>query len=387
VATPFSGTLQALVADGLHCSHAGLAAVTIVLGVWFGWFLFTEVRIYKTAPAHLQVERNIHAVEATIEARVLTNHMAVGREVSVGDTLVELEDTAVRLKRAEHHAKLDSARAQLPAIKAEIAAEEQALADARGATPVAQAEMRRRYQQAQAAAHLAEEELARWRALRKRGFVAELQVLERETTARRRRIEAEELRLAIARQGQDRHAGEADRRARIERLRRDAAELTGLITTTTEVVRQLEHESERYLLRAPVNGPLAEVADLRPGMIVRSGERLATIVPAGALKVTADFPPTAVGRIRPGQPAWLRLDGFPWGQYGRVTASVQRVAHEPRVGKIRVELTIPPRHVSIPLQHGLPGIVEIEVDRASPAVLVLRAAGALLRSANAKEGE
>jgi membrane fusion protein (multidrug efflux system) len=375
------------VADGLHRSRAGLAAVTIVLSAWFGWFLLAEVGIYQTAPAHLQAERDIQAVEATVEARVLINHMAIGREVGVGDILIELEDTAVRLKRAEHQASLNAARAQLHAIEAEIAAEEQALADMRGATPVAQAEMRRRYQQAQAAAQLAEEELARWRTLHKSGSVAELQVVERETAARRRRIEVEELRLAIDREGRDRRAGEADRRARIERLRRDAAELAGLIATTTEVVRQLEHEGERYRVRAPVSGPLAEVADLQPGMIVRSGERLATIVPTGALKVTADFSPTAVGRIRPGQPAWLRLDGFPWSQYGRVMASVRRVAHEPRAGKIRVELTIPPRHVSIPLQHGLPGIVEIEVERASPAVLVLRAAGALLRSTHAKGGE
>jgi multidrug resistance efflux pump len=380
VATSFSNTLQALVADTLHRHYFGLTIIGVVLIAWFAWFLFAEVGIYKTAPARLQAERNIHAVEARAEGQVVAIHMAVGREVRMGDILVELEDTAVRLKLAEQSAMLDSARAQLRAINAGIAAEEQALVEVREATAVAQAETRLRFEQAQATAHLADEEFARWRTLRASGFASDLQALERQTTARGRRSEAEGLRLAITRQQRDRSVAEADRHASIERLRREAAERAGFIATTTEITQQLKHDSQRYLLRAPVDGPLAEVADLWPGMMVRSGERLATIVPPGQLKMTAEFPSTAVGHIRTGQPAWLRLDGFPWGQYGRVAALVLRVAKEPRAGKIRVELTIPSRHASIPLQHGLLGTVEIEVERASPAVLVLRAAGALMRS-------
>lgn len=387
MATPFSHTLQALIADNSHRGHLGLVGVIIVLSVWLVWFLFAEVGIYKTAPARLQAEQDIHAVEATTEGRVVAIHMAVGRKVSVGDVLVELEDTAIRLKLAEHNAKLDSARAQLRTIKAAIAAEERALVNVHEAAPMVQAETQLRYEQAKPAAQLAEEELARWRTLRERGFVTDLQLIDRETTASRRRSEAEELRLAIARQGLDRRAAEADRHASIERLRRDAAELTGLIATTAEVVQQIEHESQDYVLRAPANGPLADVADLRPGMIVRSGERLATIVPTGELKILADFPPTAIGHIHPGQSAGLRLDGFPSEQYGRMTASVLRVAQEPRVGKIRVELGMLSHQTSIPLQHGLLGSIEIETERTSPAVLILRAAGALLHNTDARGSE
>lgn len=387
MATTFSHTLQALMAESLHRSPVGLASVVIILSIWFAWFLFAEVGIYKTAPAHLQAQRDIHAVEARTEGRVVAIHMAVGREVRAGDVLVELEDTAIRLKLAEHNARLNAARAQLRTIEAGVIAEEKALADVRAATPIAQEETRLRYEQAQPTAHLAEEELARWRTLREKGFITELQVLDRETTARRRRSEVDELSLAITRQQLDRRASEADRRAGIERLRRDAAELAGVIAATEEIVRQTKHEGQSYFLRAPVSGPLADIADLRPGMMVRSGERLATIVPTGELKLMADFPPAAIGHIHPGQSAGLRLHGFPSAQYGQVTASVLRVAQEPRAGKIRVELSMPVRHASIPLQHGLLGTVEIEVDRISPAVQVLRAAGALLRNTDTRVGE
>jgi membrane fusion protein (multidrug efflux system) len=41
---------------------------------------------------------------------------------------------------------------------------------------------------------------------------------------------------------------------------------------------------------------------------------------------------------------------------------------------------VDPLHTSIPLQHGLPGSVEVQVEEVSPAVLVLRTAGQLAAS-------
>ena len=127
-------------------------------------------------------------------------------------------------------------------------------------------------------------------------------------------------------------------------------------------------------------GRLGEVAELRIGSVVREGDRLAVVVPRGDLQVVADFlPPSALGRIRPGQPARLRLEGFPWAQYGSLAATVSRVASEVRNGGVRVELSVDPDGAApIPLQHGLPGAVEVQVERVAPVTLVLRTAGKLL---------
>jgi len=64
-----------------------------------------------------------------------------------------------------------------------------------------------------------------------------------------------------------------------------------------------------------------------------------------------------------------------------VGATVQSVGSEVRNGKIRVELAIDPNtHTTIPIQHGLPGSVEVQVEQISPATLALRAAGRLVTS-------
>jgi len=52
------------------------------------------------------------------------------------------------------------------------------------------------------------------------------------------------------------------------------------------------------------------------------------------------------------------------------------VAHEARDGQIRVELSMLSDPLSvIPLQHGLPGTIEVEVEQVAPVTLVLRAVG------------
>jgi len=59
-----------------------------------------------------------------------------------------------------------------------------------------------------------------------------------------------------------------------------------------------------------------------------------------------------------------------------VGATVSRVGTEIRDNLVRVELT-PETQLStgLTLQHGLPGSIEVSVDTAAPAVLLLRAAG------------
>ena len=115
-------------------------------------------------------------------------------------------------------------------------------------------------------------------------------------------------------------------------------------------------------------------------MFVKAGDKLAAVVPAGSLKVVADFlPAVALGRVQAGQPARLRLDSFPWAQYGSLVTTVSSVASEIRDGRVRVELTVSSQPTArLPLQHGLPGTLEVEVEQATPATLVLRAAGQLL---------
>lgn len=99
----------------------------------------------------------------------------------------------------------------------------------------------------------------------------------------------------------------------------------------------------------------------------------------GMLRAIAEFPPSAaLDNVHPGQPATVRLAGFSAARYGMFPARVSRVAGEIRDGHLSVELAL--NSVSarrVQFQSGLPAIVEIEIERVSPAALILRSAGAL----------
>jgi hypothetical protein len=96
-----------------------------------------------------------------------------------------------------------------------------------------------------------------------------------------------------------------------------------------------------------------------------------SIVPSGEPRVIAEFASTAaLGHIRAGQHAHLRLPGF-----GSFPAHVTSVGGQIRDGTVRVELAVDPSPAAIPVQNGLPATVEVEVESVSPATLLLRAAG------------
>jgi multidrug resistance efflux pump len=165
--------------------------------------------------------------------------------------------------------------------------------------------------------------------------------------------------------------------AQVESLRRAVLTLEGEAAGSQAAVARLRQDIDRHAVRSPVTGTIADVAALRTGAYVAQGQQLATVVPHGGLMIVADFVPAAVlGRIRPGQPARLRLDGFPWAQYGSMPAVVTRVAGEVRDGLVRVEFAPDLSSARrFALQHGLPGSVEVSLEEVSPAQLVLRAAG------------
>jgi membrane fusion protein (multidrug efflux system) len=205
--------------------------------------------------------------------------------------------------------------------------------------------------------------------------LAELDLLRVQAEAQRRQAAANRLRLAVDRLQREQQTQEAH----LDRLKRESTRLEGQRTTGAATLERLTHEMERRHIRAPVAGRLGAVAPLHIGTFVKEGDKLGTVVPAGSLTVVAEFlPAVALGRVQAGQPARLRLDSFPWTQYGSLATTVSSVANEVRDGRVRVELTVTSEPtVRLPLQHGLRGTVEVEVEQVAPAILVLRAAGQL----------
>jgi membrane fusion protein (multidrug efflux system) len=327
--------------------------------------------------ARLEVDQAVHPIAASIAGRVVTTHLIVGRAVQAGEVLAELDAEAPRLQYEEARVRLTALTAQRQARRQELSAEQVAQQDERQAARVALDEARARARETEVGARAAAEQADIYARLDARGLASRLDLLRVKADADQKRAAVDALRLAVSRLERDQRTRDSDRTARLTQFHREITQLDGDIRTAEATLARLAHTIDQTRVRAPITGSLGEVANLQPGAVVRQGDTLGVVLPAGALRVVASFlPATSLGRVQSGQPARLRLDGFPWAQYGSLAGTVTSVSTEARDGVIRVECRLGPGiSTTIPLQHGLPGTVEVEVERISPATLVLRAAG------------
>ncbi len=369
----------------LSADRPGLSLLTMLAGLallagWLTWSVRARVSRYEvTDSARLEVDRAAYPVQARVAGRIFASHATLGQLVRAGDILVDLESDSEKLSLGEEITRLKSVDPQLEALRAQTGVLDQGRHEERNVLNVAQEEARAKYREAEAQWKQAEVDAERERLLFNEKLIAESEYLKSRADAQSKRAAADSLQLAVSRLDPELRVRETDRDARNRQILTDTTKLDAQRATSLATIRRLEYEIERKRIRAPISGRLAEFAVLRPGGYVEEGDKLGVILPEGKLRIVADFAPAALGRLRPGQPAKLRLNGFPWAQYGSIGATVDRVAGEIRDGRVRVELALDSNSSSrIPLQHGLPGMVEVEVERVSPAALVLRSTGQAL---------
>jgi multidrug resistance efflux pump len=376
-AVTFNRTLRSLESEKARSWISGLLVASTILGLWILWFFLGRVPIHEvTDQARIEVELSAHPVAAEVTGRVLTSALGLGRPVKKGEVLVELDPEAARLALEESRVRIAAIGSSLAALSREIEACKEADAAHTKAGEASLEEARARVQETEARWRFSESKFKTVETLRAAGSVSveDLQQARMEMDSDRAALDAR--RLAVLRLAQETEALERDRRAAIAKLEVESVELRGQEEAERAAVRRLEREIELHRVRAPIDGAIGKAGDLRVGSVVRPADELASIVPSGPPRVVALFPTAAIGRIRKGQQARLRLHGFPWTRFGTPLAVVTDVGNEPRDGLVRVELDLLPDSApAIPLEHGLPANVEVEVERLVPAELVLRTVG------------
>jgi len=374
--------MRRLEADGSRRTVVLLATIVLIITLWAGWLAKARISVYaSTGVARLEVNQENHPVDAPVIGRISVAHLTAGQRVNAGDLLLELDANPERLERSQARAKLAPSAQQLRSLDEELQAEQRAIEVEQHSAEAANIQALAQAQEATAAADLAADEAKRLADLQRRGLVSELDALRGRKQAEERQSEALGAASAAQRVMRDLAAKEQDRLGRIARLRNEVAEIEGGRSEAVAASERLDYQIGQRQVRAPVAGTVAEVAPIKIGRMVQPGERICTIVPDGTLKVVALFRPSvALGRIRNGQPARVRLEGFPWTQYGSARATVISVSGEVRDGQVRVDLSLVPSVDStIPFQHGLPAEVQVEIEQTSPAALVLRSIGRQLR--------
>src|SRR5215472_769277 len=342
--TPFARTFSRLLADHGLGQTWTLLATLAVLGGWCWWAARAHVTLYEVSPqARIELDSATYPIESPFTGRVAQTKLRVGESVHAGEMLVEIDPVPDQLHLKQEEEAVRGLGPELARLRAQIAAEERARSEEQKAAAVSEEEARNRIREAEAIVKYDEADLERTQKLRHEGLAPEKDVEKAEAELSKQSAATSTLESAALRVTQDQSVRDRERDVRVARLNEEIATLETQRRTLTSGIDRSKYEIERREIRALVDGSIGESVLLRPGAVVQAGEKLASVVPSGRLLIVAQFPAQAAfGRIRAGQAARLRLDGFPWSEFGAVCANVSQVAQEIRDGNARVEFQIQP---------------------------------------------
>ncbi|MCS7314274.1 MAG: HlyD family secretion protein [Bryobacterales bacterium] len=329
------------------------------LAVWYYW----QRRAYETTD-NAFIEGAIIQISPRVFGQVLRVHVEDNQHVNRGDLLVELDPADYEARLTEARARLQDILARAEGARAGLSATttttSAALVQARAGLEAARAQvemLRARLDEAEAAVRAAEANLAqararraaaeaeakraaadfeRYRALFAKDEISRQMLDRAETEARAaaanldaatQLVAAAEADLARAKalQGstqaalrqaetavqqaegkvREAQAGQDQVRAR----QSEVQALTASIELQRALVRQAELNLSYTQIRAPEAGYITKKS-VEPGNIVQPGQALMALV-CDRLWVVANFKETQLRRMRPGQPAEIRIDAYP----------------------------------------------------------------------------
>jgi membrane fusion protein (multidrug efflux system) len=379
MASSFSRTLRAL--DEHRPSRLGLAATLVVLGLWGAWMRYGRIEVYaSTTQARLEVVGLPHRVATREAGRIVQLRTELGREVTLGEPLAVLDTSVEEQQLEEARVRVAGLGERAKALRQQIVALEEARASHLGANASAVARARVEEAQAEAVAVRDEKLGAIAGRLGDEQLMSGTDRLKAESDVVDSRLKVKQARAERVRQNAALRYDDRQEAAKMTELVQRVVDLEADRSSSLVQIETARAQIERRTIRAPATGRLGNITALQVGDVVKAGDVIATVVPGEEIHVVAELPPSdAIGRVLPGQRARVRVAGFAWTQYGMLDAVVKQVASEPHDGTARVELVIleaPARR--IPVQHGLPSSVDIEIERVSPWTLLVRSAGSVM---------
>ena len=111
----------------------------------------------------------------------------------------------------------------------------------------------------------------------------------------------------------------------------------------TRLLAQIRQWQQNYLLISPIVGRLSFAKFWSSNQHIQAGEKLATIIPADSSEVVGimEVPSAGFGRVAVGQTVNVKLNGFPYFEYGLLKGVVNRISSVPEKDGYIVEVTFP----------------------------------------------
>jgi multidrug resistance efflux pump len=353
----------------------GAASVLLICVAVWSWFGRVDMYV-QSKEGIFEVTNYAHLLQPQVDGMLMEATATLGAHVDAGQVIYSLDSQAQSRQLEEEQARRASSARLVIAIEDQIRAQSLARDASDRLTTASETAARARVRVAETSFSYSARRNDILAALQEHDLVTGLDSLqgqeERSMTSAQVSEQRSELLLA-RRSGQ---LSVLDRDVAVASLQRDLATVQGQIETSDARIAELQYEIERRNIRAPVSGFISSLSTATRGATVHAGETLGSVVPAEPIRVVARFNQRdAVGRVQAGQPVVLRVDQFPWSQYGTLQGKVVSVASVASDGLIRADVEVVGSNPNIAVGEGLTGIAEVRTESLRPIYLLLRLAG------------
>ncbi|HJU15389.1 MAG TPA: HlyD family type I secretion periplasmic adaptor subunit [Stellaceae bacterium] len=364
--------LQIVEAPNSPIRKATICAICALFAAALAWSYFGRLAVFTEASGRIQAVGRTKVIEPRITGQISAIRVGDGEHVNTGDVLVEFDPVDALAARAMIVQKLADSRGDIARWQAEIAAARATpiVTDPAIAWPADIPQNVRRREQSVARADLA----------RLAAALADLAAQRREKESEKDRFTASiaaqkklisvlsetvAMHAQLEKQGWNSKATLLTVLAKLKQAQLDLVTLQGrladaaaaipvidskivktresFITSDIQSLASTAHEVDNLeqqlakadqavantTLRAPISGTVEASAVTTIGQVVKPGQQLMQIVPDGLpIEIQAYVPNTAIGFIREGMPAEIKINAFPYATYGTIPGTVATVASD-----------------------------------------------------------
>lgn len=161
---------------------------------------------------------------------------------------------------------------------------------------------------------------------------------------------------------------------KMQQLDVEITQLQAKIADTKNLLVSAQTKLQEKYLKAPVSGSVLSLNLKNTGQVVESGQTVAEIAPEGApLVVSAVLPNQEAGFVEQGMPVQVKLDAYPYQDYGVIPGRVTEISADAKSNKqlgevYRVEVQLERDHVTknqqvIPFKAGQTATADIIIRK------------------------
>ncbi len=187
-------------------------------------------------------------------------------------------------------------------------------------------------------------------------------------------VEAESLQAQLSQKLAEASINQLETQQRIQQLETEKTQLQAEIADTQNLLNRARSQLVQKFLYAPVDGIVSSLNVSNTGEVVQPGQTVAEIAPKTApLVLAASLPNGEAGFIKQGMPVQVKLDAYPYQDYGIVSGKVKSVSPDTKkdeqLGSVyKVEVVLDRNYVTanqqtISFKAGQTGTADIIIRR------------------------